>query len=419
MQTLHYARHAHGLLLKLFALMSSLFVLTLSLAIAADKKPQAPLLLKAQHLFNGVEMTENAAVLIVGGKIKAVGSANDAFAKTQGVREINLGDATLLPGFIDLHTHILFQHVPQETVLQHGITTARDLGGALAAPTGGNGDLRLLGAGPILTVAGGYPFTVFAGHDDKDPHSHGHGQGEIAAIVESPEQARMLVRHLIAGGASVIKIALEPGGEAGASWSSHGSSAPLPWPMLSLEMVKAITDEAHKNGKRVSAHLGETEGVKIALEGGVDEWAHAPCLEIADELLQQAVQQQVRVIPTLDTLSNCLGIHQNVKKMASMKAQFLYGAEIAHADIPWGIDAQELQLMSHVAGLTPLQVLQTATSKAGRYLGLAPLGTVIKDAPADIIAVKGNPLQNFKLLEYPDLVISGGQIVVNKFYAQQ
>jgi imidazolonepropionase-like amidohydrolase len=117
----------------------------------------------------------------------------------------------------------------------------------------------------------------------------------------------------------------------------------------------------------------------------------------------------------MDTLSRCPGIHQNVKKLASMGAEFLYGAEIAHADIPWGIDAQELQLMMHVAGMSPLQVLQTATSKAGAYLGLAPLGTLTKGAPADIIAVKGHPLEKFKLLEYPDLVMSGGHIVVNKF----
>lgn len=416
MQTLH---QTHNTLLKLLAVTISLFAFTLSLAIAADKKTQTPLLLKAQHLFNGVEMTENAAVLIVDGKIKAVGSANNAFAKTKGVTEINLGDATLLPGFIDLHSHILFQKVQQDKVLEHGITTARDLGGALKPISGGDGQLRLLTVGPILTVAGGYPLTVFGRHDDKHAHHHGHGHGEIAAIVESPDQARELVRHLIKGGASTIKIALEPGGEAGASWSNHASNTPLPWSMLSVDMVTAITDEAHKNGKRVSAHLAETEGVKIALEGGVDEWAHAPCLEVSDDLLQQAVKQKVKIIPTLDTLSHCPGIFQNMKKLASMGAEFLYGAEIAHPDIPWGIDAQELQLLNHVARLSPLQVLQTATAKAASYLGLAPLGTLTKDAPADIIAVKGNPLEKFKLLEYPDLVMSGGQIVVNKFDAQK
>lgn len=397
-------------------------------AAPAVKNAETPLLLKAQRLFDGVKVSENAAVLIENGKIKAVGSATDAFTKTKGVREIDLGNATLLPGFIDLHSHVLFQKVPQDTILQHGVTTVRDLGGPLVATTGGDGHLRLITAGPILTVTNGYPSTVFGshghqhGHDQEQGHTqsheqeHGHGDNNSGhVIVESPEQAREVVRHLIKGGAAIIKISLEPGGEAGASWTNHGSSVPLPWPMLSLDMVKAIVDEAHKNSKQVAAHLAETEGVKIALEGGVDEWAHAPCLEIPDELLQKAAQQKLKIIPTLDTLSHCPGIHQNVKKLAQYGAEFLYGVEIAHADIPWGIDAQELQLLNHVAGLTPLQVLQTATSKAGQYLGLAPLGTLTADAPADMIAVKGNPLEKFKLLEYPDLVMSGGKLVVNKF----
>jgi imidazolonepropionase-like amidohydrolase len=398
---------------KLLKIMTAAIIALLGNLSAHAAENQQPLLLKAQRLFDGVKFSENAAVLIVDGKIKAVGSSNAAFAKTKGLKEINLGNATLLPGFIDLHSHILFQNVPQDKVLEHGITTARDLGGALKPISGGDGHLRLLTVGSILTVKNGYPLTVFGGHDDK--HGHHHEHSEIAAIVESPEQARELVRHLIAGGANLIKISLEPGGEAGAGWSNHGSTVPLPWPMLSLEMVQAITDEAHKLGKKVAAHVAEIEGVKLALAGGVDEWAHAPCLEVSDELLQQAAQQKVKVIPTLDTLSHCPGIFQNVKKLTQFGVEFLYGVEIAHPDIPWGIDAQELKLLNHVAGLSPIEVLQTATAKAGSYLGLAPLGTISKDAPADIIAVKGNPLEKFKLLEYPDLVMSGGKLVVNNF----
>lgn len=401
--------------LHVLAMALSLAGLHFAPAFAADKNTPLPILLKAQHLFNGVEMSENAAVLIVDGKIKAVGSANDAFAKQKNVREIVLGDATLLPGLIDLHTHVLYQHVPQDKVMEHGITTVRDLGGALQPISGGNGQLRVLTAGAVVTVAGGYPLTVFGGHNNKHHHyEHGHDK-DLAAIVESPEQAQKMVHQMIEAGASVIKIALEPGGEAGAAWSNHGSTTPLPWPMLSLAMVKSITEEAHKHGKVVSAHLAETEGVKLALEGGVDEWAHAPCLEVSDELLQQAAAQKVKIVPTLDTLAACPGVHQNVKKLAQFGAEFLYGSELAHPDIPWGIDGQELQLMAHLTGLTPLQVLQSATSKSGKYLGLAPLGTIAVDAPADLIAVKGNPLEKLKLLEYPDLVISGGKLIVNKF----
>ncbi|MFM8342358.1 MAG: amidohydrolase family protein [Methylomonas sp.] len=386
--------------------------------VAADKTPA--LLLKAQRVFDGVELHQAAAVLVVDGKIKAIGDASQLKAKA--TQTIDLGDATLLPGLIELHGHVAFQHVPQNTVLAHGITTVRDVGGPLLPTAGGNGQLRLLTAGPIITVANGYPLPIF-GHDHADQHQahqHGHqNHNPIAITVASEQQARQTVKDLIAGGAAVIKIALEPGGEVGAPWSQHTSQTPTPWPMLSVDLVKAISDEAHQHGKLVSAHLSEEIGVSIALAGGVDEWAHMPCLAIADHLLQQAVQQKVKVVATLDTLSHCAGVFSNTQKLAALGAEILYGAELAHADIPWGIDAHELQLIMHLTGKTALETLQTATSKAGHQLGLAPLGTITAGAPADLIAVKGDALQNFKRLEYPDWVMSGGKVVINQFSSHQ
>ena len=94
---------------------------------------------------------------------------------------------------------------------------------------------------------------------------------------------------------------------------------------------------------------------------------------------------------------------------------FLYGAEIAHPDIPWGIDAQELIYMMQMARMGLIDVLRAATAKAGQHLNLPLLGTLQPGAPADIIAVKGDPTHALKILEYPDLVISGGKIVVNNF----
>ncbi|MGH8613722.1 MAG: hypothetical protein ACREYF_17320 [Gammaproteobacteria bacterium] len=72
-------------------------------------------------------------------------------------------------------------------------------------------------------------------------------------------------------------------------------------------------------------------------------------------------------------------------------------------------------LMLHLTGISPLELFRTATSKAGAYLSLAPLWTLTPGAPADLIAVRGNPFEHFKALEYPDLVISGGRVVVKKF----
>jgi imidazolonepropionase-like amidohydrolase len=227
------------------------------------------------------------------------------------------------------------------------------------------------------------------------------------------------VRKLVDGGAAVIKIALEPGGESGAPWTQghHGAAPPPPppWPMASHEIVSAIVVEAHRLGKIVTAHVGESAGAAIALAAGVDEWAHVPCLEIADALIEQAAQQEVKVVTTLDTMSHCPGVLANARKLAKAGVALLYGAEIAHTDIPWGIDAQELHLMHQVAGLSTDQILRAATSEAGRELGMAPLGRLEPGAPADLIAVKGDAEHNLKILEYPDLVMSGGVIVSNNF----
>ena len=358
-------------------------------------------LLIARRIFDGVNLRSDQAVLVNGSAIVDVGPSETLKARAR--RVINLGDATILPGFIELHAHAVLRNVPLEVVLKHGVTTVRDVGGPLLRASGGVGNLRLLTAGPIITVQDGYPISAF-------------GKGYIAEVVRSPDEARALVSKLIEGGAAVIKIALEPGGEPGAPWSQqhHGTVAP-PWPMASGEIISAIVTEAHRLGKIVTAHIGENRGASIALSAGVDEWAHVPCLELDDALIEQAAKQKVKVVTTLDTMSRCPGVFANAQRLAKAGVSLLYGAEIAHDDIPWGIDAQELRLIRHVTGASALEVLRAATSEAGKELGMEPLGTITSGAPADLIAVKGNPLVNFKILQYPDLVMSGGVIVLNNF----
>jgi imidazolonepropionase-like amidohydrolase len=174
-------------------------------------------------------------------------------------------------------------------------------------------------------------------------------------------------------------------------------------------------DEAHKHDRRVTAHIAEARGVELAINAGVDEWAHIPCDIVPESLLKKAVAQNVKIVTTLDTLARCSGVSHNANVLASLGAVFLYGAEVAHSDIPWGIDAQELIYMVQMARMQPIDVLRSATLKAGQHLNIPLLGTLQPGAPADIIAVKGNPAHAFKILEYPDLVISGGEIVVNNF----
>ena len=424
---------------RLISHMMSRLLLILTIFISsgavAEETEHESVLLHAARVFDGYNIRTNTSVLVINGRVARIDTRESL--ESSNAKVIDLGDSTILPGFIELHAHLSFQNIPADTVLKHGITTIRDVGGPLHKPYGGDGALRVLTSGPIITAPNGYPIPML-----RDTN--------IATAVSTEEEARATVRDLIKGGAVVIKIALEPGGEAGAPWSSghghdsshghghdsnHGhhdpavaehvearhphahdsSHAKHAWPLLPENIVRAIVDEAHKNNRQVTAHIAEVKGAQIAINAGVDEWAHMPCDVIPESLLKQAVAQNVKIVGTLDTLSKCSGIAGNARNWTALGGELLYGAEVAHPDIPRGIDAQELMYMMQMAKLGVMDVLRAATSKAGQHLSLPLLGTLQKDAPADIIAVRGDPAHNLKILEYPDLVMSGGQIVVNNF----
>jgi Amidohydrolase family len=398
-------------------------------------------LLTAARVFDGINPPQaNMSVLVVGNKVKQIGTF--AQLKNQCPTRINLGDSTILPGFIESHAHVTFQNVRKQNVLEHGITTVQDTGGPLLAPQGGNGALRLLSAGPIIQAAAGtdpgaadpaatgYPLNIFA------PGDLVGGTNKIAIAVSSQAQAEAVVDQLVAGGASAIKISLEPGGEDGAPWMqphNHGDVVPAtPWPMLPLETVEAIVARAHLHGKRVIAHVGEPVGFERAVIGLVDELAHMPCAPIPEELIHEAIDSGITFVTTMDTLSSChLGIHENTHVLSHHMdpdplepgnlPKIIYGSEIGHDNVPWGINGEEMHLMLHnLSGAAidfndVMNVFRSATSQAGERMGIPGLGTLNVNAPADIIAVKGNPFERFKILEYPDMVISGGKMIVNKY----
>lgn len=414
-----------GLISRLISCLCLIPAIFTSSLVIAQETGHGSILLHAARVFDGSNIRTDTSVLVINGQVAQIGT-RESF-KSSNAKVIDLGDATILPGFIELHAHLSFQNVPADTVLKHGITTILDVGGPVHKPYGGNGNLRVLTSGPIITAPNGYPIPML-------------GKTNIATEASTEKEARETVRDLINGGAVVIKVALEPGGEAGAPWSSghghahghghhdqrsveHAHAHPKPahnalkqaWPLLPENIVKAIVDEAHKNNRKVTAHIAEATGARIAINAGIDEWAHVPCDIIPESLLKKAVEQNVKIVTTLDTLSKCSGVAHNAGIWAALGGEFLYGAEIAHPDIPWGIDAQELIYMRQMAKMGLIDVLRAATSKAGQHLNFPLLGTLQPGAPADIIAVRGDPTHNLKILEYPDLVISGGKIVINNF----
>jgi imidazolonepropionase-like amidohydrolase len=363
-----------------------------------------PLLIEADRIFDGARFAEGLAVLVRDGKIVRVAPPDQIQAG--GARRLRVPGGTILPGFIDTHTHHLVNRVPAQRILNHGVTTARDLGGPVEPVTIEQPyQLRQFTSGPIITAPGGYPNVVFPGS---------------GVEVTGMENVRAKVNELVGQGASVIAVSLEPGGEAGAPWSQHhghghghGHGSQPPWPTLSDEELDAIVDEAHRLGVRVTAYLGEPEGVRRALDAGVDEWAHMPCDPLPSDLIERAGTAGVAITGTLDTLTRCTGVDHNAHRLFHEGARILYGTDLAHTDIPHGIDAQEIKLKLR-AGMTIEQALASATSAAGRYLGIEPLGQLAPGAPADLIVIDGDPRANLKELEYPRVVVAGGRVVIKR-----
>lgn len=336
------------------------------------------LLITADRIFDGRRLIERGAVLVKGDKIVWIGEEDDR--AVAAVRVARLGDATVLPGFIDLHVHRLGPN-------NAAVTTVRDLGAPLAllgssAPHPPPGRQRILVSGPMITVPGGYPIPIWG--------------AALGYPVRSPEEARAAVRTLVRQGADVIKIALE-----------HQL------PMLSLEEVRAIVDEAHSLGRTVTAHVTHPRIARVALAGGVDELAHTPCLGHDPEVMRRLAREGVRIVGTLHVDLGCHpALLENARAFVAAGGELLYGSDFpADPKIPDGIDVKKLKLMVS-AGLTPLEALAAGTAKAGEALGMAPLGSLVQGAPADLIAVGGDPLRDLDVLRSPLLVVAGGVVVV-------
>jgi len=347
-----------------------------------DSKPaRGDVLLTADRLFDGRRMIDDGAVLITGSKIVAAGTdLDDAEAK----RRIDLGDATLLPGFIDLHVH----REGGKGALARGVTTVRDLGAPLfvvARARPSPGALRVLHAGPILTAPGGYPIGRYPG---------------LGLPFRDVKGAWKAVNIVADEGAVVVKLALEPG-------------ITTPYPVPSRQEVEAVVRAAHARKLRVTAHVSGQLGARLALDAGVDELAHMPCLVTEPGLLRELARKGVPVVGTLHVAVNlgCVPI-ANARVFVSAGGKLLYGSDYGNPRIPAGIDVEELKLMV-LAGLTPAEAIAGATAEAGKLLGMEPLGTLVAGAPADVIAVRGDPLAQLHALDDRVLVVAGGRTVVS------
>lgn len=385
----------------------------------------------------------NGVVVVTDDKIVAVGKQG-AVTIPAGARMVELGDATLLPGFVDAHTHIIGRELmdpggaeavtrdndalgaiigvanAQKTLLA-GFTTIRNVG----AP--GFQDMALRTAvntgfviGPRMQNAGN-AIGITGGHCDENGYKPGLFDGDYkTGVADGVDQVKAAARYQAKYGADVIKICATGG------VLSEGDAVGVQ--QYTFEEMKAIVDEATKLERKVAAHAHGTEGIKTAVRAGVASIEHGSFLD--DEGARMMAQRGTYLVPTLSageaaTKAADAGI---LKGLRAQKARMAYAAmknsvKIAmKAGVPialgtdagvgsHGTNGREFGLMVEMGGMTPMQALVAGTSSGAKLLGWeSRIGSLSAGKLADIVAVPGDPLADIHVTERPVFVMKNGVI---------
>jgi imidazolonepropionase-like amidohydrolase len=380
-------------------------------------------------------------IVIEGGKILSVGPMSAA--KLSGSEQrIELGNATLLPGLIDAHTHLTFNpqfgydslaiSIPREALigaknarvtLEAGFTTVRNVG------AGGYADVALRDAinagdvpGPRMLVSGP-PLSITGGHCDNDllPFEY-HATAD--GVADGVAQVQHKVRQVIKYGADLIKVCAT-GGVLSKGDDPNASQ-------YTLEEMKVIVADAHRLGRKVAAHAHGAQGVIWASEAGVDSVEHGHLMN--DEAIATLKKNGTYLVPTLylmdwhrehaaqanlpDFLKAKMDMvsavgRQNVKKAMQTGVKIALGTDAAV--YPHGLNAHELAVYVSL-GMSPLQAIQSATINDADLLGWSDkVGTIEPGKWADIIAVDGDPLHDVTTLQHVKFVMKGGEVVKNEY----
>jgi imidazolonepropionase-like amidohydrolase len=385
---------------------------------------------------------ERASIEIEDGRIRRIseGPAGSATAAGAGdERILDLGGRTVLPGLIDAHVHLSsWDHLPPllrgeaprsptlrvfelanaaRALLAAGVTTVRDVGShddhALllrqAIELGLVPGPRILTCARIVTATapGGVIFTTMYREAD------------------GPDEMRKAVREQIRAGADFIKV-----------MATGARSVVLEDPepaQLTREELRAVVDEAHRMGKRVTAHAEGLGGIRLAIEEGVDSLEHGLALHRDPALLDRMAAEGIVLVPTLSTFHDVSetraeryapdlvtqAIHQRDDAYRTLQAARRAGVTLAMGfdSYPLGDDALELVRMVE-GGLTPMEAITAATWGSARACGLEDVGCIAEGAVADLLVLDGDPLVDIGVLLEPGgrLVIQAGRIV-NAFAA--
>src|SRR5262245_47879482 len=423
-------------------------LLTMGALSAQDKAPTPQLkaftVIRAGRLINGKSDTprHDQIIVIRGSLIDSVGDA----ARTkipQDATVIDLSKATVLPGLIDSHTHILLQGedpaeggydanilkyplalraaratVSVRRALEQGFTLLRDLetegagyadvgikqaidGGYIPGP-------RLRVATRAISTTGGYPLEGYAPELEMP---------KGVQIIDGPVEARKATREQLDHGADWIKVYMTH-----RSWvGKNGELASQP--TLTLEELKAIVDETHGWGKKVACHAYSGIGLQRALDGGCDSIEHG--LQISDAQIAQMLKQGTWYCPTISVYYTDWGPpdspegqrdrlrasahEESFKKALKAGVKIVFGTDMG--GIPWTESiAQEFPRMVDL-GMSPTEAIKSATSRAADMLDMAAqVGVLAPGAYADIVAVSGDPLQDIKQLGNVEFVMKDGNV---------
>ncbi len=391
----------------------------------------------------GAAPVQNGVVVVKNDKIIGVGKFG-AVKLPAGASQMDLGDATLMPGFVDAHTHIIGRVLgdPEgrnarfrdynsfgailavnnsRKTLMAGFTTIRNVG------AGNFDDLAIRKAinegwvvGPRMLTAG-HSLGITGGHCDTNGYKPGLVDGDFkTGIADGVAQVRAAVRYQIKYGADVIKTCATGG------VLSDGDAVGVQ--QYSYNELKAMVDEAGQHHRKVAAHAHGTKGIKVATRAGVASIEHGSFLD--DEGARLMRQKGTFLVPTLMageavenlTKKGFLTGYRGEKALAAAKAmrnaikiairnKVLIALGTDSGVIPHGTNAREFRLMVQWGGMKPLDAITAGTSNAAKLLGVdKTVGTLESGKYADIVGVPGDPLKDITVTEKVSFVMKNGVV---------